>query len=173
MGPAPSRIFAPGLLDGRVCIVSGAGSGLGRASALELARQGAEAGEVPVGAVLVRDDQVLGEGFNQPIIAHDPTAHAEVVALRAAADAEQNYRLPGSTLYVTLEPCTMCFGALVHARVARLVYAASEPRAGVCVSQLQLPQVDFYNHKLLVEGGLMQEESAAMLKAFFAARRKG
>ncbi len=141
--------------------------------ALELARQGAEAGEVPVGAVLVRDDQVLGEGFNQPIIAHDPTAHAEVVALRAAADAEQNYRLPGSTLYVTLEPCTMCFGALVHARVARLVYAASEPRAGVCVSQLQLPQVDFYNHKLLVEGGLMQEESAAMLKAFFAARRKG
>ena len=141
--------------------------------ALELARQGAEAGEVPVGAVLVRDDKVLGEGFNQPIIAHDPTAHAEVVALRAAADAEQNYRLPGSTLYVTLEPCTMCFGALVHARVARLVYAASEPRAGVCVSQLQLPQVDFYNHKLLVEGGLMQEESAAMLKAFFAARRKG
>lgn len=141
--------------------------------ALELARQGAEVGEVPVGAVLVRDDQVLGEGFNQPIIAHDPTAHAEVVALRAAADAEQNYRLPGSTLYVTLEPCTMCFGALVHARVARLVYAASEPRAGVCVSQLQLPQVDFYNHKLLVEGGLMEAESAAMLKAFFAARRKG
>lgn len=141
--------------------------------ALELARQGAEVGEVPVGAVLVRDDQVLGEGFNQPIIAHDPTAHAEVVALRAAAEAEQNYRLPGSTLYVTLEPCTMCFGALVHARVARLVYAASEPRAGVCVSQLQLPQVDFYNHKLLVEGGLMEAESAAMLKAFFAARRKG
>ncbi|WP_290538922.1 MULTISPECIES: tRNA adenosine(34) deaminase TadA [Alcanivorax] len=141
--------------------------------ALELARQGAEVGEVPVGAVLVRDDQVLGEGFNQPITAHDPTAHAEVVALRAAADAEQNYRLPGSTLYVTLEPCTMCFGALVHARVARLVYAASEPRAGVCVSQLQLPQVDFYNHKLLVEGGLMEAESAAMLKAFFAARRKG
>ncbi|WP_414430086.1 tRNA adenosine(34) deaminase TadA [Alcanivorax sp. IL3] len=141
--------------------------------ALELARQGAEVGEVPVGAVLVRDDQVLGEGFNQPIIAHDPTAHAEVVALRAAAETEQNYRLPGSTLYVTLEPCTMCFGALVHARVARLVYAASEPRAGVCVSQLQLPQVDFYNHKLLVEGGLMEAESAAMLKAFFAARRKG
>jgi len=141
--------------------------------ALELARRGAQVGEVPVGAVLVRDDQVLGEGFNQPITSHDPTAHAEVVALRAAADAEQNYRLPGSTLYVTLEPCTMCFGALVHARVARLVYAASEPRAGVCVSQLQLPQVDFYNHKLLVEGGLMEAESAAMLKAFFAARRKG
>jgi len=141
--------------------------------ALELARQGAEVGEVPVGAVLVRDDQVLGEGFNQPITSHDPTAHAEVVALRAAADAEQNYRLPGSTLYVTLEPCTMCFGALVHARVARLVYAASEPRAGVCVSQLQLPQVDFYNHKLLVEGGLMEAESAVMLKAFFAVRRKG
>jgi tRNA(adenine34) deaminase len=141
--------------------------------ALELARQGAEAGEVPVGAVLVRDDQVLGEGFNQPITSHDPTAHAEVVALRNAADDEQNYRLPGSTLYVTLEPCTMCFGALVHARVARLVYAAKEPRAGVCESQLQLPQVGFYNHKLLVEGGLMEAESAAMLKAFFSARRKG
>lgn len=141
--------------------------------ALELAWQAAEAGEVPVGAVLVRDQQVLGEGYNQPIIAHDPSAHAEVVALRAAARAEQNYRLPGSTLYVTLEPCTMCFGAMVHARVARLVYAAKEPRAGVCESQLQLPQVDFYNHKLLVEGGLMEAESAAMLKAFFAARRKG
>ncbi|MDF1637250.1 tRNA adenosine(34) deaminase TadA [Alcanivorax jadensis] len=141
--------------------------------ALELARQAAEAGEVPVGAVLVRDQQVLGEGFNQPITAHDPTAHAELVALRAAADVEQNYRLPGSTLYVTLEPCTMCFGALVHARVARLVYAAKEPRAGVCESQLQLPQVAFYNHKLLVEGGLLETESAAMLKAFFAARRKG
>ncbi|MED5388183.1 MAG: tRNA adenosine(34) deaminase TadA [Pseudomonadota bacterium] len=141
--------------------------------ALALAKQAASAGEVPVGAVLVRDGRVLGEGYNQPITGHDPTAHAEVVALRAAAQEQQNYRLPGSTLYVTLEPCTMCFGALIHARVARLVYAASEPRAGVCVSQLQLPQVSFYNHKLVVEGGVMGMESAALLKAFFAARRKG
>ena len=112
--------------------------------ALVLAGQAAAAGEVPVGAVLVREGIVLGEGYNQPIAGHDPTAHAEIMALRAAATAEQNYRLPGSTLYVTLEPCTMCFGAMVHARVARLVYAASEPRAGVCESQLHLPTVEFY-----------------------------
>jgi len=141
--------------------------------ALALARQAADNGEVPVGALVVRDNRLLGKGYNQPIIASDPSAHAEIVAMRSAAQAERNYRLSGSTLYVTLEPCTMCFGALVHARVARLVYAAKEPRAGVCESQLQLPQVDFYNHKLLVEGGLMAAESAAMLKAFFAARRKG
>ncbi|MCG8393056.1 MAG: tRNA adenosine(34) deaminase TadA [Pseudomonadales bacterium] len=139
--------------------------------ALELAQQGAQAGEVPVGAVLVREGEVLGQGFNQPILSHDPTAHAEIVALRAASRAQQNYRLPGSTLYVTLEPCTMCFGALVHARVSRLVYAAREPRAGVCVSQLQLPSVDFYNHKLLVEGGVLEADSAQLLKAFFASRR--
>ena len=139
--------------------------------ALALAEQAAEAGEVPVGAVLVRDDTLLGEGYNQPIVAHDPTSHAEIMALRHAAHHEQNYRLPGSTLYVTLEPCTMCFGALVHARVRRLVYAASEPRAGVCVSQLQLPDAAFYNHKMRVEGGLLAEESAAMLKGFFASRR--
>lgn len=139
--------------------------------ALALAEQAAEAGEVPVGALVVRDGVVLGEGFNQPIVAHDPTSHAEVMALRDAAHNEQNYRLPGSTLYVTLEPCTMCFGALIHARVSRLVYAAREPRAGVCVSQLQLPEVAFYNHKMIVEGGLLAEESAALLKGFFASRR--
>ena len=139
--------------------------------ALALAGQAAAAGEVPVGAVLVREGIVLGEGYNQPIAGHDPTAHAEIMALRAAATAEQNYRLPGSTLYVTLEPCTMCFGAMVHARVARLVYAASEPRAGVCESQLHLPTVEFYNHRMVVEGGLLKEESAVMLKQFFAQRR--
>ena len=139
--------------------------------ALSLAEQAAEAGEVPVGALVVRDGAVLGEGFNQPIVAHDPTSHAEVMALRDAARKEQNYRLPGSTLYVTLEPCTMCFGALIHARVARLVFAAAEPRAGVCVSRLQLPEAAFYNHRMLVEGGLLAEESAALLKGFFARRR--
>ena len=141
--------------------------------ALQEAVAAGERGEVPIGAVVVHDTTVVGAAGNRTREFNDPTAHAEVVALRNAADAEQNYRLPGSTLYVTLEPCTMCFGAMVHARVARLVYAAKEPRAGVCESQLQLPQVDFYNHKLLVEGGLMAAESAAMLKAFFAARRKG
>ena len=140
--------------------------------ALTLAEKAAELGEVPVGAVLVRDDALLGEGFNQPIIAHDPTSHAEVMAIRDAAGRVQNYRLPGSTLYVTLEPCTMCFGALMHARVSRVVYAANEPRAGVCVSQLELPMASFYNHKLIVEGGVLAEDSAALLKGFFASRRK-
>jgi len=140
--------------------------------ALALARQAADRGEVPVGALVVRDNQLLGEGYNQPIIASDPSAHAEIVAMRSAAQAERNYRLSGSTLYVTLEPCTMCFGAMIHARIGRLVYGASEPRAGVCESQLQLPSVDFYNHRMGVEGGVLAEESALLLKGFFAERRK-
>ena len=125
------------------------------AEALEQARLGAQLGEVPVGAVLVRDGEVLGRGFNQPIASRDPSAHAEMVALRAAALAVDNYRLPGSTLYVTLEPCSMCAGLIVHARVARLVYAASEPRAGVASSRGQFFQQDFLNHRVLVEGGLL------------------
>lgn len=139
--------------------------------ALSLAEQGAQLGEVPVGAVVVRDGELLGSGFNSPILRHDPTAHAEVVALRDAASRLGNYRLPGATLYVTLEPCTMCFGALVHARIGAVVYGASEPRAGVCESQLQLPQHTFYNHRLQVTGGVAAERSAALLRAFFAARR--
>lgn len=139
--------------------------------ALLLAQTAAAQGEVPVGALLVRDGVLLGEGFNQPITGCDPSAHAEIMALRAAATAQQNYRLPSATLYVTLEPCTMCFGAMVHARVARLVYAASEPRAGVCESQLQLPAATFYNHRMAVQGGVLAEESAALLKAFFRQRR--
>lgn len=142
------------------------------ARALELARQAAEAGEVPVGAVLVRDNEELGFGANAPISSHDPTAHAEIQALRMASGNASNYRLPGSTLYVTLEPCTMCFGALIHARVSRLVYAAAEPKAGVCESQLQLPQASFYNHRIQIESGLMAQESAQLLKDFFAQRRK-
>jgi tRNA(adenine34) deaminase len=126
---------------------------------------------VPVGAVLVRDGEVLGRGFNQPIASRDPSAHAEMVALRAAARAVDNYRLPGSTLYVTLEPCSMCAGLIVHARVARLVYAASEPRAGVASSRGQFFQQDFLNHRVLVEGGLLAEESAELLRGFFRARR--
>ena len=141
------------------------------AEALEQARQGAQLGEVPVGAVLVRDGEVLGRGFNQPIASRDPSAHAEMVALRAAALAVDNYRLPGSTLYVTLEPCSMCAGLIVHARVARLVYAASEPRAGVASSRGQFFEQDFLNHRVLVEGGLLAEESAELLRGFFRARR--
>ena len=140
--------------------------------ALAQAERAGEAGEVPVGAVLVREGKVIGEGFNQPIGLHDPSAHAEIRALRDAAQRENNYRLPGSTLYVTLEPCTMCFGALMHARVARLVYGATEPRAGVCVSQLQLADAAFYNHKLQIQGGVLEQESRALLKAFFASKRK-
>ncbi|WP_101496492.1 tRNA adenosine(34) deaminase TadA [Thiopseudomonas denitrificans] len=139
--------------------------------ALEQAAQGAALGEVPVGAVLVRDGVVLGRGFNQPIGLHDPSAHAEMQAVRAAARAVKNYRLPGSTLYVTLEPCSMCSGLLIHARIARVVYAASEPRAGVAASQGRFFEQGFLNHRVLVEGGLLADESAAMLRAFFRDRR--
>lgn len=140
-------------------------------AALELARQGAELGEVPVGAVLVQDGEIIGRGFNCPISRSDPSAHAEMVAIRAAAESVQNYRLPGSTLYVTLEPCSMCAGLIVHARIARVVYAASEPRAGMAVSQGRFFEQGFLNHRVMVEGGLLAEESGALLKAFFKARR--
>ncbi|MEY3659991.1 MAG: hypothetical protein RLZZ169_816 [Pseudomonadota bacterium] len=140
--------------------------------ALQLAAQAATSGEVPVGAVLVRAGAVLGEGFNQPVRAHDPTAHAEIVALRAAAQRVGNYRLPDTTLYVTLEPCTMCIGALVHARVARLVFAAREPRAGAVVSTQQLCEQGAFNHRLTWQEGVLAEDSAALLTAFFRARRE-
>lgn len=139
--------------------------------ALVLAAQAADEGEVPVGALVVRDDAVLGQGRNRPISAHDPTAHAEVNALRDAAAREKNYRLPGATLYVTLEPCTLCFGALIHARIARLVYGAAEPRAGVCGSRLALHEASFYNHRIEVVGGVEAEAAAACLRDFFRQRR--
>lgn len=139
--------------------------------ALEQARLGAAQGEVPVGAVLVRDGEVIGSGFNAPISRHDPSAHAEMVAIRAAAEAAQNYRLPGSTLYVTLEPCSMCAGLIVHSRVARVVYGAAEPRAGVAVSQGRFFEQNFLNHWVRVEGGVLAEECGAVLKEFFKARR--
>lgn len=139
--------------------------------ALALAEGAAAAGEVPVGAVLARDEVVLGEGANGPIGAHDPSAHAELRALRAAAQAVQNYRLPGSTLYVTLEPCTMCAGALIHARVARLVFATREPRAGAVRSQFQMLEQAALNHRVMVDEGLCAAPSAALLQSFFRARR--
>lgn len=139
--------------------------------ALELAAQAGEQGEVPVGAVVVVDGEIIGEGYNQPIAACDPSAHAEVMALRAAAALQKNYRLPQSTLYVTIEPCTMCFGTMIHARVAKVVYGAPEPRAGAVVSQLQLPAQPFFNHKIQVEGGVLQEQASALVRDFFQKRR--
>ena len=139
--------------------------------ALALAAEGAALGEVPVGAVLVQDGQVLGRGFNRPISGRDPSAHAEMVAIRAAATALDNYRLPGSTLYVTLEPCSMCAGLIVHARIARVVYGASEPKAGVAHSRGQFFTQDFLNHRVLVEGGVLAEDCSALLSAFFKSRR--
>ena len=139
--------------------------------ALKLARQAEAAGEVPVGAVLVKDDAVVATGWNHPIGAHDPTAHAEIVAMRAAAKTVGNYRLTDTTLYVTLEPCAMCAGALVHSRVKRLVYGAADPKAGAAGSVFDLVQSDVLNHRLEVEGGVLAEECGALLKAFFAQRR--
>lgn len=140
--------------------------------ALALAAQAGSLNEVPVGAVLVHKGVVIGEGYNQMISASDPTAHAECVALRAAARSQHNYRLPGCTLYVTLEPCTMCVGALIHARIERLVFATREPRAGAIVSQQQVLDQDYYNHQIQWSEGVLAEESTALLKAFFKARRK-
>jgi tRNA(adenine34) deaminase len=139
--------------------------------ALEQAQQAWNLGEVPVGAVVVKDGEVIAVGCNQPIGKHDPTAHAEIVALRAAAEKLGNYRLPGCTLYVTLEPCVMCSGAMMHARLARVVYGASDPKTGACGSVLNLFEQEQLNHHTEVVGGVMAEECGAMLKNFFAARR--
>ena len=139
--------------------------------ALELANRAAEHGEVPVGAVLVSNGEVIGEGHNAPILNSDATAHAEIQAIRMACEAVKNYRLPQSTLYVTLEPCAMCAGALVHARVRRVVIATREPRAGAGGSVMNVLQHEQLNHRCEVEVGLMKDESAALLKDFFKARR--
>jgi tRNA(adenine34) deaminase len=141
------------------------------AQALALAAKAAAAGEVPVGAVVVRDGEVIGRGYNQPISSSDPTAHAEVVALREAAAALGNYRLPGCELYVTLEPCAMCVGAMVHARIARIVYGARDPKTGACGSIVDLPAIAHWNHHGVFEGGLLADECGALLKRFFAERR--
>ena len=141
--------------------------------ALALAAEGAALGEVPVGRVLVQDGVIVGRGFNCPISTHDPSAHAEMVAIRAAAQPSgRNYRLPGSTLYVTLEPCSMCAGLIVHSRIARVVFAATEPKAGVAISRGQFFSQGFLNHRVLIEGGILAEECSALLSAFFKARRE-
>ena len=139
--------------------------------ALALAREGAALGEVPVGAVVVRDGVIVGEGYNRPISAQDPTAHAEVVAMRAAAQQLGNYRLTGCTLYVTLEPCLMCCGALVHARIGEVVYGAEEPKAGSVRSRLAALELPHLNYRVLARGGVLAAESAALLGEFFRARR--
>jgi tRNA(adenine34) deaminase len=139
--------------------------------AIALAQKAAALGEVPVGAVLVHNGEVIGEGFNQPISSCDPTAHAEIVALRDAATRVGNYRLPDSTLYVTIEPCTMCAGALVHARVARVVYGTMEPKSGVATSNLSLFDAPHFNHRVCCEGSVLQDECSALMREFFRARR--
>jgi tRNA(adenine34) deaminase len=136
------------------------------------AEEARAAGEVPVGAVLVRGDEVIARGFNHPIGAHDPSAHAEMVALRAAAQAVENYRLPGCELYVTLEPCLMCAGAIMHARIARVVFGARDPKTGACGSVVDAFANPQLNHHTTVSGGVLEAECGAALKSFFAERRR-
>jgi tRNA(adenine34) deaminase len=139
--------------------------------AMELARRGQTAGEVPVGAVIVKDNEVIGEGWNQPIGLHDPSAHAEMVALREAGKTLSNYRLLDTTLYVTLEPCVMCAGAIIHARIARVVYGARDPKAGAAGSVVDIFANPRINHHVTVEGGLLSAECGDLLSQFFKARR--
>jgi tRNA(adenine34) deaminase len=139
--------------------------------ALALAQQGAALGEVPVGCVIVRDGEIIGEGFNQPISSHDPTAHAEVVALRDASLNLKNYRLPEATLYVTIEPCTMCVGAVVHARISRVVFGALEPKAGALVSADQLMSKTHFNHQFEFVGGVLADECSELMSTFFRNKR--
>jgi tRNA(adenine34) deaminase len=141
-------------------------------AALDQARLGRAAGEVPIGAVAIVDGQIIGRGFNQPISAMDPTAHAEVVALREAARAVGNYRLTDATLYVTLEPCLMCVGALVHARVREVVFGAAEPKTGALVSTIHALESPGLNHRFVFTGGVMEEECRELVQAFFREKRR-
>lgn len=140
--------------------------------AISLAQAAECLGEVPVGAVVVRDGVIIGRGFNSPIGEHDPTAHAEIAAIRSAARSEENYRLPGATLYVTLEPCAMCAGAILHARISRVVYGARDPKTGVHGSVVDLFAVERLNHHASIEGGVLADECSRLLSDFFAERRK-
>ena len=139
--------------------------------ALELAAEAGRRGEVPIGAVVVVDDAIVGEGFNQPIATHDPTAHAEIVAMRDAGRRVSNYRLSAATLYVTIEPCQMCVGAMVHARVARLVFGAREPKAGAIESAMRAHEHPSLNHRMIAVGGVLEEECRALIHTFFEERR--
>ena len=138
--------------------------------AIEEANLAMDKNEVPVGAVLVKDDTLIAQAHNKPITKNDPTAHAEIQLLRKAGEQQKNYRLPESTLYVTLEPCTMCFGAMVHARIDRIVYGASDPKTGVCGSRMNLNEENFFNHKISITSGILEKESSELLKLFFKSR---
>jgi tRNA(adenine34) deaminase len=140
--------------------------------ALQLAEKAYQMGEVPVGCVLVKEGTIIAEGWNHPISQHDPSAHAEVIAIRAAGQQLENYRLPDTTLYVTLEPCTMCAGLMIHARIKRLVFGANEPKTGACGSVFDVLGDERHNHQLEVEGGVMQGECIAIIQRFFAERRR-
>jgi len=140
-------------------------------AALDQARRAIDAGEVPVGAVVALDGEIVGRGFNRPITSNDPTAHAEIVAMRAAAQAVGNYRLAGATMYVTIEPCLMCVGAMVHARVGTLVFGAPEPKAGAVVSSCRAHELPSLNHHIEVVGGVLEEECRAVIQEFFKSRR--
>ena len=139
--------------------------------ALELAKQAAKAGEVPVGAIVVADNQIIGQGYNRSITNYDPTAHAEIVAIRDAAKFTGNYRLVDCDLYVTIEPCAMCVGAMVHARIRRVIFGALEPRAGALVSQLKLMDKSYFNHSIEWQSGVLERDCAALIKDFFKCRR--
>jgi tRNA(adenine34) deaminase len=128
--------------------------------------------EVPVGAVIVKNNNIIGKAHNLPILKHDPTAHAEILALRKASEKLQNYRLPGTTLYVTLEPCSMCFGAMMHARIERLVFGSSDFKSGVCGSAISLSTEAFFNHKIIINKGVLESECKSILQTFFKERRK-
>ena len=141
-------------------------------TALELAQQAQDQGEVPVGAVVVQNGRIIGHGYNRPISTADPAAHAEIMAMRAAGSHLGNYRLLDCTLYVTLEPCTMCIGAIFHARIQRLVFAATDPKTGACGSVIDLPAEVRLNHHLQVDSGILAAEASALLKQFFAQKRK-
>lgn len=140
--------------------------------ALRLAKCAEQVGEVPVGAVLVLDNDMIGEGYNRPISSSDPAAHAEIIALRAGAEKIRNYRLLNTTLYVTLEPCLMCAGAMVHARIQRLVYGAADPKTGMVASRAQVLDLPLLNHQIKHQGGLLAEDCGDILRCFFKARRR-
>ena len=139
--------------------------------AIDEAKLAMDKNEVPVGAVLVKNDKLIAQAHNKPITKNDPTAHAEIQLLRKAGEQQKNYSLPESTLYVTLEPCTMCFGAMVHARIDRIVYGASDPKTGVCGSRMNLNEENFFNHKISITSGILEKESSELLKLFFKSRR--
>lgn len=142
------------------------------ARALDLAAEAESAGEVPIGAVLVKNNQIIGEGFNQTIHHHDASAHAEIIALRQAGQNLRNYRLPNTTLYVTLEPCPMCVGAIIHARVERLVYAATDPKTGAVEGAMDLLNHPCHNHDVITQSGVLADEAALLLRNFFKRRRE-